>query len=89
MDIDGIFTIVAGLALWFGIFAFVRSLRRLERALARMEAATAVVASDLAESVARADATEGPEGAAADAALRTGDSAEAINERQGTNPPEV
>lgn len=71
MGIDDVFTIVAGLALWFGIFAFVRSLRRLEKALARMEAATAVVASDLAESVARADATEGEAGEAADAAART------------------
>lgn len=48
----------------------------------RMEAATVVVAENLASSVSRADATEGPEGAAADAALRTGDTAAAITKRQ-------
>jgi hypothetical protein len=51
-------------------------------ALTRMEAADGVVAENLASSVSRADATEGPEGAAADAALRTGDSPSAIHERQ-------
>ena len=50
--------------------------------LDRMEAGDQVVAHNLADSVSRADATVGPEGAAADAALRTGDSAEAITERQ-------
>ena len=55
---------------------------RLEVTLARMEAATVVVADNLADSVSRADATIGPDGAAADAALRTGDSASAITQRQ-------
>jgi hypothetical protein len=50
--------------------------------LDRMEAETHVVADNLASSVSRADATIGPEGAAADAALRTGDTAAAITERQ-------
>ncbi len=50
--------------------------------LTRMEAATHVVADNLADSVSRADATNGPEGAAADAALRTGDSAAKIIARQ-------
>ncbi len=54
----------------------------LSETLDRMEHATEVVAGNLAESVSRADATEGPDGAAADAALRTGDSAAAIHERQ-------
>lgn len=57
---------------------------RLESTLQRMEAATKVVAENLADSVSRADATEGPDGAAADAALRTGDTAAEIHERQGT-----
>lgn len=55
----------------------------------RMEQATFVVADqrtaikdNLADSVSRADATEGPDGAAADAALRTGDTAQAITDRQ-------
>lgn len=51
-------------------------------ALSRIEAGDAVVADNLASSVSRADATEGPEGAAADAALRTGDTAAAITKRQ-------
>jgi hypothetical protein len=51
-------------------------------AIDRMEAATHVVADNLADSVSRADATEGPDGAAADAALRTGDTAHAIQVRQ-------
>lgn len=55
---------------------------RLEATVDRMEAATFVVAENLASSVSRADATEGAEGAAADAALRTGDSAAAIHARQ-------
>lgn len=54
--------------------------------LDRMETATHVVAENLADSVSRADATEGPDGAAADAALRTGDSAEAIHARQDAQP---
>ena len=54
-------------------------------ALDRMEHATEVVADNLADSVSRADATVGPDGAAADAALRTGDTAEAIHERQGSH----
>ena len=56
--------------------------KRLEETVNRMEAATFVVADNLADSVHRADATNGPEGAAADAALRTGDTAQAIHERQ-------
>jgi hypothetical protein len=56
---------------------------RLEATVDRMEKETKVVASNLADSVSRADATIGPEGAAADAALRTGDTAEAIHTRQG------
>lgn len=56
---------------------------RMEATVDRMEAATEVVAENLADSVSRADATLGPEGAAADAALRTGDSATAIKRRQG------
>ncbi len=55
---------------------------RLEATVNRMELATKVVAHNLADSVSRADATDGPEGAAADAALRTGDTAEAIHARQ-------
>jgi hypothetical protein len=61
---------------------YMHLLRRLEKTITRMENATGVVAHDLAESVARADATDGPDGAAADAALRTGDSAAAIHKRQ-------
>lgn len=56
---------------------------RLEATVDRMERATEVVAANLESSVSRADATEGPEGAAADAALRTGDTAAAIRKRQG------
>lgn len=56
---------------------------RLEATVDRMERATEIVAENLESSVARADATEGGEGAAADAALRTGDTAAAIRERQG------
>lgn len=48
----------------------------------RMEAATKVVATDLAASVGRADATHGVPGEAADNALRTGDTAEDITDRQ-------
>lgn len=47
-----------------------------------MTIADALVASNLAQSVGRADATEGPDGAAADAALRTGDTAAKITARQ-------
>ena len=50
--------------------------------LDRIEAGDLVVADNLASSVHRADATVGPDGAAADAALRTGDTAEAIHRRQ-------
>lgn len=56
---------------------------RLEATVDRMERATEVVAENLESSVSRADATVGPDGAAADAALRTGDSAAAIRKRQG------
>jgi ABC-type transporter Mla subunit MlaD len=56
--------------------------QRMEETVDRMEAASHVVADNLASSVSRADATEGPDGAAADAALRTGDTAEAITQRQ-------
>lgn len=59
---------------------FNRHLRRLRETTAllvatvqRMERADGVVATNLASSISRADATNGPEGAAADAALRTGD----------------
>lgn len=55
---------------------------RLEATVDRMESATEVVADNLASSVSRADATDGPEGAAADAALRTGDTPAAIRKRQ-------
>lgn len=55
---------------------------RLEATVDRMEKASHIVADNLADSVSRADATEGPDGAAADAALRTGDSADAIRTRQ-------
>lgn len=50
--------------------------------LDRMEMAAHVIADNLADSVSRADATQGPEGAAADAALRTGDTAAEITKRQ-------
>lgn len=56
---------------------------RLEATVNRMERADEVVASNLESSVSRADATVGPDGAAADAALRTGDTAAAIRKRQG------
>lgn len=56
--------------------------------LDRMESATHVIAENLADSVSRADATEGPEGAAADAALRTGDTSGNIHRRQDSQPKE-
>lgn len=49
------------------------NVERLEATINRMEAATVVVAHNLADSVSRANATVGPDGAAADAALRTED----------------
>lgn len=45
--------------------------KRLEATVDRMEAATKVVAKNLAQSVSRADAAEGEDGSAADAALRS------------------
>lgn len=56
----------------------------MQKAVQRLEDGAKEVAANLAASVGRADATEGPEGAAADAALRTGDSAEKIHKRQST-----
>lgn len=70
-----------------GLARLEQAVRRLERAAAvvavnlaqstleetvdRMEAATKVVAADLASSIQRADDAEGPDGSAADAALRS------------------
>lgn len=82
MNFFDLLSVLALLAFWFGVFFFARSLRRLEDTVDRMEAATKVVKDNLADAVARADATEGDAGASADAALRTGDTAEAIHERQ-------
>lgn len=59
-----------------------KNLLRLEKTVDRIEATDKVVAGNLADSVSRADATKGPEGAAADAALRTGDTAKKIRKRQ-------
>lgn len=91
--------LLAGLlliAFVFGAIIYAKAVRRMEDAVDRLEAldiggtlermqqAAELVKDNLAESVSRADATEGPEGAAADAALRTGDTAAAIHQRQGT-----
>ena len=57
-------------------------LKRLESILDRIQLGDEVVAKGLADSVARADATVGPDGAASDASLRTRDTAEAITKRQ-------
>lgn len=62
--------------------ALVETLDRMEGATVIVQEGRDTIAGNLADSVSRADATEGPEGAAADAALRTGDSAEAIHARQ-------
>lgn len=59
-----------------------QTLDKLQKTVDAMTKADAKVAVDLANSVSRADATVGPEGAAADAALRTGDTVKAILDRQ-------
>ena len=74
--------LVVPISLAFGMAGVTAVLRQMKATLDRMEAATQVVAENLASSVSRADATQGPEGAAADAALRTGDTAAAITRRQ-------
>lgn len=56
-----------------GLGLYVRGLARLGTTLDRMERAAQVVADNLAASVERANAATGPDGAAADAALRTED----------------
>lgn len=84
-------TVAGCLIVFTGVLRrFQTSADRLEAVLSRMETSDATVArgrtliaDNLASSVSRADATVGPEGAAADAALRTGDSAAAIRRRQG------
>lgn len=70
--------IVLVLILTLALLRFTAELRalstnnaRLEVILMRMERATVVVASDLAHSIQRADNASGPEGSAADAALRS------------------
>lgn len=90
MDILLVTTIVLDAVLVVALIRFATQLHRLgenaarlEATIDRMERATEVVADNLESSVSRADATNGPEGAAADAALRTGDTAAAIRKRQG------
>lgn len=69
LDLAGL---LALLAFWFGMLYFAKSLKRIENAADRMEAAAAVVANDLAASHERADnAPSMPPGGAADAAMRT------------------
>ena len=74
---------LALVAFFLGTIIYARAIRQLNATvdrlealhiggtLTRMEKAAAVVAANLAASVDRANATDGPEGAAADAALRT------------------
>lgn len=73
MDFATLAAVLVLTAFWIGVVFFALSLRRLEQAVARMEAATKVVAENLASAGQRADASDiaGPPGTAADASART------------------
>lgn len=74
MDVWNLVGVLALLGFFLGVIIYSKAIKRLEATVDRMEAATKVVADNLAASINRADhADDAIPGASADAALRTGE----------------